>query len=165
MKRNQSLIAQDEWRRGEYIISADRDRLDIALIHEFISTKSYWGQGRSIETVRRSIEHSLPFGVYKGTRQIGFARVVTDRATFAWVADVFIIDEERGRKLGQWLIETILGHAELKGLRRWLLATKDAHELYRHFGFSELKRPERFMERPDPEMAESPDHWKNGESA
>jgi GNAT superfamily N-acetyltransferase len=113
--------------------------------------------------VRRSIENSLAFGVYKSAGpQIGFARIVTDYATFAWLADVFIIEEERGQGLGHWLIETILSHAELMGLRRWLLATKDAHELYRRFGFNVLKRPERFMERPDPQMTESPDYWKNG---
>lgn len=147
------------WQRGDYTISTERERLDLALIHQFISTESYWGPGRPIDVVRRSIEHSLPFGIYKDTRQVGFARVVTDYATFAWLADVFVINEERGQGLSKWLVEVILSHPEVQGLRRWLLATKDAHELYRRFGFDALHRPERFMERPDPQMAESPDYW------
>ncbi len=150
----------DEWQRGAYTISADRARLDLALIKRFISEESYWGQGRSLEVIQRSIENSLPFGVYEGARQVGFARVVTDYATFAWVADVFIVEEDRGRGLSKWLMEVILSHRNLQGFRRWVLATKDAHELYRRFGFIELKRPERWMERPDPQMQESPDYWK-----
>ena len=110
--------------------------------------------------VRRSIDNSLPFGVYRGGELVGFARVVTDYATFAWLADVFILKEHRGRGLSKWLMEVILAHPELQGFRRWVLATKDAHELYRRFGFRELHRPERWMERFDPKMAESPDYWE-----
>lgn len=154
-------MARSEWRRHEYTISTDPARLDLALIQRFINEESYWGQGRSVEVVGRSIENSLPFGIYDdGGRQVGFARVVTDFATFAWVADVFIVSEHRGRGLSKWLMEVILSHADLQGFRRWVLATKDAHELYRQFGFFELKRPERWMERPDPHMAESPDYWQ-----
>ncbi|HEX8473083.1 MAG TPA: GNAT family N-acetyltransferase [Pyrinomonadaceae bacterium] len=150
-----------EWQRGDYTISDDRARLDIAAIHNFISNESYWGQGRAIEVVQRSVDNSLPFGIYKDERMVGFARVVTDYATFAWLADVFVVESERGRGLSKWLVEVILAHPDVQGLRRWLLATKDAHELYRRFGFDELKRPERFMERPDPHMAERPDYWAN----
>ncbi|HEV2863585.1 MAG TPA: GNAT family N-acetyltransferase [Pyrinomonadaceae bacterium] len=148
-----------EWINGDYAISTDRARLDFAVIHRFISGESYWGQGRPIEVVRKSVEHSLPFGVYRGGEQVGFARVVTDYATFAWLADVFVLEEHRGRGLSKWLMEVILSHPELQGFRRWVLATKDAHELYRRFGFMDLKRPERWMERPDPKMQESPDYW------
>jgi GNAT superfamily N-acetyltransferase len=148
-----------EWRQGEYLISTDRDRLDIATIHDFLSHHSYWAKGRSLEVVKRSIANSLPFGLFKDHQQIGFARVVTDYATFAWLADVFVLDEFRGRGLGKWLIEVILAHPDLQGFRRWVLSTKDAHGLYRSFGFNELKRPERWMERPDPQMQESPDYW------
>lgn len=148
-----------EFRRGDYLISTDRARLDTNLIHDYLSNSSYWAVGRSIETVRRSIEHSLCFGLYKGDEQIGFARVVTDYATFAWVADVFILDPFRGLGLGKWLVEVMLTHRELQGFRRWTLATKDAHGLYHQFGFTELKRPERWMERRDPETQESPDYW------
>ena len=144
--------------RGEYTISTDKSRLDIEVIHRFLDS-SYWAAGRSAETIRRSIENSLPFGVYKGSEQVGFARVITDYATFAWIADVFILETFQGQGLGKWLMEVIIAHPELQGFRRWVLATKDAHELYRRFGFTELKRPERWMERHDPQTEEKPDYW------
>lgn len=150
-----------EWQRGEYSISTDRDRLDIAGVHNFLSKSSYWAQGRDLETVKRSVENSLNFGLYKGEQQIGFARVVTDYATFAWLADVFVLDDYRGQGLGRWLVQVIISHPELQRFRRWVLATKDAHEIYRQFGFVELKRPERWMERPDSQMLESPDYWQD----
>ena len=146
------------WERGEYTISTDKARLDLGVIHGFLNT-SYWAAGRSIETIQRSIENSLAFGVYKGDQQIGFARVITDYATFAWIADVFILDSFQGQGLGNWLMEVIITHPELQGFRRWVLATKDAHELYRKFGFTELTRPERWMERHDPNTQEKPDYW------
>jgi GNAT superfamily N-acetyltransferase len=149
------------WRRDEFEISDDRSRLDITLIHEYLSTESYWAIGRDVDTVERSIKNSLSFGVYKDGKQVGFARVLTDYATFAWVADVFVLEEHRGRGLSKWLMEIILAHPDLQGFRRWVLATKDAHELYRKFGFKELKRPERWMERPDPNMQEAPDYWQD----
>jgi len=153
-------MSREEWRRGEYLISTDRARLDVGLVHKFLSESSYWATGRPREVVERSIEHSLAFGVYQeGERQIGFARVITDYATFAWIADVFIVDEFRGRGLGQWLSEVMISHPELQGFRRWVLATKDAHELYRRVGFLELKSPERWMERHDPQTVERPDYW------
>ena len=136
-----------EWNRQDFVISTDRDRLDVEFIHRFLSTNAYWALGRTLETVMRSLENSLNFGLYTEDKQIGFARVVTDYATFAWLADVFVIPEYRGKELGKWLIETITSVPELKGLRRWLLATRDAHELYRQFGFNNLKEPERWMER------------------
>lgn len=148
------------WQRGEYTISTDSKRLDISVIHDFISNHSYWAQGRTFETVQRALDNSLNFGVYLGAAQVGFARVVTDYATFAWVADVFVLPEQRGRGLSKWLMEVILSHPELQGFRRWVLATKDAHTLYARFGFIPLHRPERWMERPDPNMQESPDYWK-----
>ncbi|MDT4895194.1 MAG: hypothetical protein QOH25_271 [Acidobacteriota bacterium] len=148
-----------EYRRGPYVISTDRARLDFNVIHNFLTNSSYWAVGRKLETVRRSIEHSLPFGLYDNEKQVGFARVVTDYATFAWLADVFVLEEARGLGLGTWLVEVILAHPELQGFRRWTLATKDAHEIYRKFGFSELKRPERWMERRDPDTQETPDYW------
>lgn len=149
------------WRRDEFEISDDRSRLDINLIHVYLSTESYWAIGRDVETVKRSIKNSLSFGLYKAGDQIGFARVLTDYATFAWIADVFILKEHRGKGLSKWLMEVILGHPDLQGFRRWVLATKDAHELYRKYGFMELKRPERWMERPDPKMQEAPDYWRD----
>lgn len=150
-----------EWRQGDFLISTDKNKLDLKLIHRFLSNDSYWAKGRTLAVVVRSVENSLSFGIYKNNQQIGFARVVTDFATFAWVADVFIVNEHRGQGLSKWLMETITSHPDLQGFRRWVLATKDAHELYRQFGFIELKRPERWMERPDPNMQESPDYWKS----
>ena len=150
-----------EWRRGEYTISTDKTRLDLAIIHDFISNHSYWGRGRKIKTVQRSLDHSLNFGIFKKDQQVGFARVVTDFATFAWIADVFILEEHRGQGLAKWLMKSILSHPELQGFRRWVLATKDAHELYLKFGFQELRRPERWLERPDPQMLEAPDYWQD----
>ncbi len=155
----------NEWQRGAHTISTDQARLDMKLIHDFLTNSSYWAVGRKLEIVKRSIENSLSFGIYEDDRQVGFGRVVTDYATFAWVADVFVLEEARGRGLGTWLMEVMLAHPELQGFRRWSLATKDAHEIYRSFGFAELKRPERWMERRDPKTEESPDYWADGKSA
>ncbi len=138
-----------EWRRGDYLISTDRARLDIAVIHQFLTT-SYWAAGIPLETVRRSIAHSLNFGLYKGGQQIGFARVITDYTTFAYLGDVFILEEFRGQGLSRWLMESISTYPELQGLRRWILLTRDAHWLYRKVGFTEVRTPERYMEKHDP---------------
>ena len=138
-----------EWRRGEYLISTDRSRLNLGVIHDFLST-SYWAAGVPEDVVKRSVVNSLVFGVYRGKEQVGFARVVTDYATFAYLADVFVLEAHRGRGLGKWLIEVVLSHPDLRGLRRWLLATGDAHELYRKYGFAELARAEIFMEIHSP---------------
>ena len=150
----------ESWQRDDYAISTDPARLDIELIHEYLSNDSYWATGRSLEVVKRSIENSLPFGIYKGDGQVGFARVVTDYATFAWIADAFVLAEHRGRGLGKWLMEIITAHPRLQGFRPWVLSTKDAHGLYEQFGFMKLHRPERWLERPDPNMKESPDYWQ-----
>jgi GNAT superfamily N-acetyltransferase len=155
----------EEWKKGDLTISTDARRLDLELIHDYLSNESYWAQSRSLETVRRSIANSLNFGVFKKDQQVGFARVVTDYATFAWIADVFVLEAYRGQGIATWLIDTILSHPQLQGFRRWVLSTKDAHDLYRKFNFRELKRPERWMERPDPTMQESPDYWMDAQSS
>jgi len=121
-------------------------RLDLETIHRFLSEEAYWAKNRTLDQTRTAIENSICFGVYEGERQIGFARVVTDKATFAYLGDVFILEEFRGRGLSKWLMETIVSHPEIQGLRRWVLATRDAHGLYEQFGFTELKFPERWME-------------------
>jgi GNAT superfamily N-acetyltransferase len=149
------------WEVGDYLISTDRSRLNLELIHDFLSHHTYWATGRSREVVERSIENSLPFGIYQGPEQVGFARVVTDYATFAWVADVFVLPAHRGRGLSKSLMEVMIAHPGLQGFRRWVLSTKDAHGIYERFGFIKLHRPERWMERPDPNMQESPDYWKD----
>ncbi|MEX0815082.1 MAG: GNAT family N-acetyltransferase [Dongiaceae bacterium] len=140
-----------EWRRGEFVISTDRTRLDHDLIHRFLAA-SYWAPGIPRAVVERSIAHSLPFGLYRGTEQIGFARAVSDFATFAWLGDVFVVGVFRGRGLGDWLIETVIAHPDLHGLRRWHLMTRDAHRLYRKHGFAPLAAPDRHMEIGDLEI-------------
>ena len=135
-----------ELRRGEYLVSSDRGLVDLAVVHGFL-TRSYWSPGISAEDVARSIRHSLPFGLYRGGRQVGFARVVTDYVKLAYVADVFVLEEARGEGLGKLLVEAVLSHPRLQGVWRWLLVTQDAHGLYRRFGFAELDRPDRYMER------------------
>lgn len=129
-----------------YTITTDPARLDRDLVHGFLAS-SYWATGVPRDVVERSIEHSIVFGVYRGAAQVGFARVVTDRATFAYLADVFVLPEHRGLGVGGWLVATVLKHPELQGLRRWMLATEDAHGLYERHGFSGLADPSRFMER------------------
>ena len=141
------MTMPDETREG-YTLSTDRSRLDVALIHEALSRRAYWAHGRPPEVVQRSIEHSLCFGIYDAEGLAAFARVVTDYATFAWLCDVFVLEEHRGRGLGKWLVEAAVGHPDLEGLKLFVLATRDAHELYRRYGgFELLPAPERWMVR------------------
>lgn len=135
-----------EHRREEFLISTDRARLDLDVIHGFL-TNCYWAKGIPRETVARSIEHSLCFGVYDGSgAQVGFARVVSDFATVAYLGDVFILESHRGRGLSKWMMECIMQHPALQNLRRWILLTRDAHGLYAKSGFTPVKSPERYME-------------------
>ncbi len=140
-----------EWRKGDYLISTEPAQLDLGVVHAFLR-ESYWASGIPLEVVRRSIEHSLSFGLYREGHQIGFARVITDYATFAYVCDVFVLESYRGRGLGAWLMAVVMEHPDLQGLRRWVLATKDAHELYKKSGFASLARPEGWMEKSDPDV-------------
>lgn len=135
-----------EWERGEFTLSTDSARIDLEVAHRFLTT-SYWAEGIPREVVRRSIEHSLSFGLYRGAEMVGLARVITDRATFAYLSDVFVLEPYRGRGLASWMLETIHAHPDLQGLRWWLLATRDAHALYRQSGYAALESPERLMER------------------
>ena len=132
----------------DYQIDTDKARLDVILIHTFLA-QSHWAKSIPLTVVERSIAHSLTFGIYRGGRQVAFARVVTDHATFAYLADVFVVAVERRQGLGRWLVETALAHPELQGLRRWLLGTRDAQALYRRCGFREAPPPFAFMERLD----------------
>lgn len=141
---------QTDWLRGEFTISTDRKRLQIDRIHKFLTEESYWAKERTLEQTTTAINNSLPFGVYTGENQIGFARVVTDYATFAYLGDVYILEEFRGQGLSKWLMETIVEHPDLQNFRRWLLATRDAHTLYEKFGFTQLKFPARWMEKTAP---------------
>ena len=141
---------QQEWHREPFTISTDPRRLNVDTIYGFLHNDAYWALGRSREKVERSLRHSLNFGLYRDASQIGFASVVTDRATFAWLADVFVLAAFRKQGLSKWLLAVISNHDELQGLRRWVLATRDAHTLYRQFGFEPLSSPDRFMERFQP---------------
>jgi GNAT superfamily N-acetyltransferase len=132
-------------RRDGYSVTTDKGRLDIEAIHAFL-TRSYWSPGVAIETVRRAIANSLCFGVFHGMEQVGLARVITDKATFAYLADVYILESHRGKGLSKWLMEVVRGHEDLQGLRRFMLATSDAHGLYAQFGFKALANPSRMME-------------------
>jgi GNAT superfamily N-acetyltransferase len=144
---DQAASGHEVARRGDFLISTDPALLDLPLIHDFLSNRSYWAQGRSLEMVRRAIENSLCFGLYEGNGQIGLARVVTDRATFAWLCDVFVLEAYRGRGLSKWLMECVFNYPALHGLRRFLLGTRDAHGLYARYGFTPLADATRFMER------------------
>ena len=140
------------WTFGELEISDSHARIDLDVVHGYL-TRSYWAAGIARERVERSLAHSLVFGAYLGGRQVGFARVVSDRATFAWLCDVFVLEEARGRGISKRLMECVLAHPELQGLRRCSLATRDAHGLYRRYGFEPLGDPARYLEilrRPAP---------------
>jgi GNAT superfamily N-acetyltransferase len=140
---------------NEIEISTDPKRFDLGLIHSYL-TSSYWAAGIPRDVVARSIENSLCFGVYEDGEQVGFARVITDRATFGYLADVFIVESHRGRGLSKRLMEAIVAHPELQNLRRWALITRDAHGLYEQFGFKPLPAPERWMEKHDPNVYRKP---------
>jgi GNAT superfamily N-acetyltransferase len=142
-----------EHRRGELVISTDRRRLSLDVVHDFL-TNCYWAKGISREIVARSIEHSLCFGIYDDRTQVGFARVISDFATIAYLGDIFVVKSHRGRGLSKWLMECITQHSALQNLRRWVLLTRDAHDLYSKYGFTPLRAAERYMERHDPTVYE-----------
>src|SRR5512134_2715467 len=139
----------NSWVNGPFTVTCDPARMDLAVIAEFLAS-SYWAKGIPPITVEKSLAHSLCFALLDGDQQVGFARVISDFATIAFVNDVFVLSEYRGRGLSKWLMECITSHPELQGLRRWMLATRDAHGLYEKFGFTPLKNPEVFMERHNP---------------
>ena len=135
--------------KGAYSITTDKNKIDIDFIHSFL-TQSYWAEGITKEIISRSIAGSLCFGVFNKEKQVGFARMVTDEATFAYLADVFIAEDHRGKGLSKWLMEVIMSYPGLQGLRRILLATRDAHGLYAQFGFTPLAYTDRWMQIHDP---------------
>jgi GNAT superfamily N-acetyltransferase len=140
-----------EQQRDGCVISTDPAKLDLDVIHTFLS-RAYWCQGIPRETLQRAIQNSLCFGIYVQGQQLGFARVITDRATFAYLADVFVVETHRGRGLSKWMMEVIMAHPDLQGLRRWSLGTLDAHGLYRKYGFAPPRFPDRLMEIYDPDI-------------
>src|SRR5881394_1940248 len=131
--------------KGQFSVSANRERIDVDAVHAFL-TRCFWARGISKELVAKSIRHSLCFGVFDEARQVSFARVVTDNSTYAYLCDVYVLEEYRGQGLGKWMMEFVMGHPDLQGLRRFQLVTRDAHSLYRRFGFREPADPERYME-------------------
>lgn len=135
----------------DYYISTDKARLDTAFIHAYL-TRSYWAEGIPIETVQKALDGSLAFGIFTGNEQVGFARIITDGATFAYLADVFVIEEHRGKGLSKMLMRKILAHPQLQGLRRILLATRDAHNLYKQFNFQPIPNPEAWMQLHQPHV-------------
>jgi GNAT superfamily N-acetyltransferase len=131
----------------DYTISTDKAKLDLDVIHQFLSQNSYWALNIPRELVQRAIDNSLCFGIYHYEQQVGFARVISDLATFAYLSDVFIVTSHRGKGLSKFLVETISNYPDLQGLRRWVLVTQDAHSLYTQFGFMPLDRPDLYMQR------------------
>lgn len=143
-----------EKRKDDYLLSTDKSKIDLAAVHEVL-TRSYWSEGIPIDVVKRSIDNSLCFAIYHQNKLVAFARVISDFATFAYLADVFVAQDYQGRGLSKWLIQTIVDHPQLQGLRRFTLATRDAHGLYSQFGFKSFARPERWMEIHQPDIYKS----------
>ncbi|WP_431471609.1 GNAT family N-acetyltransferase [Nonlabens sp. SCSIO 43208] len=141
-----------EAQRNNFTISTDKSKLDLISIHEFLSKETDWAYGIPIDTVKKSIENSLCFGVYDQGQQIGFARVISDFSTIAYLGDVYVLNEYRGNGLSKWLMEEIMNHPNLQGLRRWILLTNTAEWLYKKFGFTEIPNPEFYMEKHDPNV-------------
>lgn len=141
-----------KWQQGDFTVTDNREDLDIEVIHGFLCRESYWAEHIPRATIEKAMAHSLCFGLYHADKQIGFARAVSDHATFAYLADVFVLSDYRGRGLGKWLVSCILMHPELQGLRRWMLATLDAHGLYEQNGFVPLRHPEWFLEIHYPDI-------------
>jgi GNAT superfamily N-acetyltransferase len=152
-------MATNEWRRGKFQVTTDQAQLDLSAIHLFLAKQSKWARRIPRETFEKSVRNSLCFGLYQEDKQIGFSRVISDYATIAYLGDVFVLPEYRGRGLGEWLVKCIVSHPDLQHLRRWILVTEDAHGLYRKYGFTQLSQPESFMELHDPDVyrTEMPD--------
>jgi N-acetylglutamate synthase-like GNAT family acetyltransferase len=141
----------NEWKKDDYSISTDKSKIDLNTVHDFLM-HSYWSENIPKDVVKKSIDNSLCFAVYHHENLIGFARVISDFATFAYLADVFILPGQRGKGLSKWLMQVIMDHPDLQGLRRFTLATRDAHGLYAQFGFTSFDRPERWMQKHDPDV-------------
>ncbi len=146
-----------EWQKGEYTLSTDRARLEFDTIHYHLSEVAYWSLGIPRATLERAFANSLCFGIYKDEAIVGWARVVTDYATYGYLADVYVLPEYRGQGLSKWLMQCIIEHPDLQGLRRWTLATRDAHNLYAQYGFKPFAAPDRWMERHDPDVYKKAD--------
>lgn len=135
-----------------YRISTHKSKINVALVHNYLCHHSYWAEGIPADVVQKSIKNSLCFGVYNNGEQVGFARVISDFATYAYIADLFVVPEHRGKGLSKWLMRAIMDHSQLQGLRRFVLATKDAHGLYAKFGFTAYPNSDRIMTRSNPDI-------------
>ena len=135
------------WENGYFSCSTDKSKLQLEIIHHYLSEKSYWAKGRSMKKIKTSIENSECFGIYNKEKQVGFARVVSDFAIYGYILDVFVLEDERGKGLGKWLMHCIMNHPKLTEIHRWMLGTEDAHGLYKQFGFTPLKKVQIHMER------------------
>lgn len=145
-------MESQSWRRGEYEVSTDQKKLDLDVIHTYLSEESYWARGIPRKTVERSLRNSLCFGLYHSGRQIGLARAISDFSTLAYLGDVFVLFDYRGKGLAKWLLECVFDHPDLQHLRRWILITRHTHDFYRHFGFRDLTRPASYMELHNPNV-------------
>ena len=145
-------MSTTSYTQGDYHITTDRAKLDIAVIHDFLSNHSHWARGILLETVKKSIANSLNFGLFHHESQIGFARVITDYATIAYLGDVFVLPEYRGHGLSKWLMDVVMAYPDVQGLRRWVLLTSDAHGLYEKTGWRRIPKPELYMEWYDPDV-------------
>lgn len=156
MEKQKRMKESESWQRtfdgSEFWITTDEERLDIAMIHDFLATQPYWGRGIARSRVETSIRNSLCFGLFQRGEQIGFARVLSDFATIAYLGDVFVLPKFRDLGLSKWLMECICSHPGLQNLRRWILVTGDAHGLYERFGFTVVAHPESFMGRHNPHV-------------
>ena len=141
-----------EWIKDNFKITTDKSQLDVAAIYSYLSQHSYWAKNIATQRVQRACDNSLCFGLYDSNGQIGLARVITDYATFAYLCDVYVLPAYKGKGLGKWLMACVMAHTDLQQLRRWLLATKDAHGLYEQFGFGPLSKPDRHMELKNTEV-------------
>jgi len=138
--------------KDDFIITTDKSKLDTNVIHDFLSNHSYWSRNIPLEKVKTAFDNSLNFGLFHNSRQVGYARVISDFSQIAYLADVFIVEEYRGRGLSKWLMQTIMSHPNLQGLRKWVLLTKDAHELYKKFGWQPISYPDKWMEKVNPDF-------------
>ncbi|MEY4936012.1 MAG: hypothetical protein RIS64_2371 [Bacteroidota bacterium] len=136
--------------KGDFQLTTDPDRMELAVIHHFLAHQSYWAKNIPFEVVKKAVENSLNFGVFHAASQVGYARVITDYTTIAYLGDVFVLPDYRGKGLSKWLMENIMNHPNLQGLRRWILLTADAHELYKQFDWKQIDKPERYMEKWNP---------------
>ena len=138
--------------KDNFTITTDRNKIDIYAVHDFLSNQSYWSKNIPMETVERAIDNSLNFGLFHFEKQIGYARVISDFATIAYLGDVYVLPEYRGQGLSKWLMQEVMAHPDLQRLRRWILLTSDAHRLYKQYGWKEIAKPELYMEFHNPEV-------------